>query len=41
MKSMIKDDMQYSMTVPFLLENNTFKEGKTLSYKEYMTPTEE
>lgn len=34
-EEMIKDDMQFSMVMPFLLEKNTFKNGKTLSYKEY------
>lgn len=31
----IKDEMQFSMVIPFLLEHNTFKTGKTLSYKEF------
>ena len=35
-KNMIKDDMQFAKVVPFLLENNTFKSEKNLSYKEYM-----
>ena len=35
-KEMLKDDMQYAMVVPFLLENNNFKEGKEKkSYKEF------
>lgn len=38
-KNMIKDDMQYSKVVPYLLENNTFKVGKKVGYKEYMTPS--
>ena len=34
-EKMIKDDMQFAMVVPFLLEKNTFKVGKTLTYKEF------
>lgn len=36
-ENMIKDDMQFSMVIPFLLEKNTFKAGKTVTYKEYTT----
>ncbi len=35
-ENMIKDDMQFKMVVPFLLENNTFKTKETKSYKEFM-----
>ena len=31
----IRDNMQFSMVIPFLLEKNTFKIGKKLSYKEF------
>ena len=41
LKAAIKDEMQYAEAVPFLLANNTFKETATVSYKEFMTPTEE
>ena len=41
LKAAIKDDMEYAMVAPFLLENNTFKESEAVSYKEYMTPSEE
>ena len=35
-KDMIKDDMQFAKVVPFLLENNKFKDGKEKkSYKEF------
>lgn len=34
-EEMIKDEMQFSMVVPFLLKENTFKTGKTLSYEEF------
>ena len=34
-ENMIKDDMQFAMVVPFLLEKNTFKAGKKLTYKEF------
>ena len=37
---MIKDDMQFAKVVPFLLENNTFKGGAKVSYKEFMNPSE-
>lgn len=40
-KTMIKDDMQFAKVVPFLLENNTFKSGAKVSYKEFMNPSEE
>ncbi len=39
-KTMIKDDMQFAKAVPFLLENNTFKAGSKVSYKEFMSPSE-
>lgn len=39
-KTMIKDDMQFAKVVPFLLENNTFKAGAKVSYKEFMNPSE-
>ena len=39
-KTMIKDDMQFAKVVPFLLENNTFKGGAKVSYKEFMNPSE-
>ena len=35
-KGMIKDEMQFAKVVPFLLEKNTFKEGKKLSYQEFL-----
>lgn len=35
-ENMIKDDMQFKMVVPFLLENNTFKTKETKSYKDFM-----
>ena len=41
LKSVIKDEMQYEETIPFLLANNTFKEGETLSFDAFMNPTEE
>ena len=41
LKSAIKDEMQYAETVPFLLSNNTFKEGETVSFDAFMNPTEE
>ena len=41
LKSAIKDEMQYAETVPFLLANNTFKEGETVSFDAFMNPTEE
>ncbi len=35
-KDMLKDDMQFAMVVPFLLENNTFKSSETKkTYKEF------
>lgn len=34
-ENIIKDDMQFTMVIPFLLENNTFKTGKKLSFKEF------
>lgn len=33
-KEYIKDNLKYRKTLPFLLENNTFKSEKTLSYTE-------
>ena len=41
LKSAIKDEMQYAETVPFLLANNTFKDGETLSFEAFMNPSEE
>ena len=41
LKSAIKDEMQYAETVPFLLANNTFKEGETVSFDAFMNPAEE
>lgn len=38
-KTLIKDDMEFAMVVPFLLEKNTFKTDKKVSYKEYMEPS--
>ncbi len=35
-KDMIKNEMQFSKVIPYLLENNTFKEGEKKSYSEYM-----
>lgn len=35
-RNMIKDEMQFEKVIPFLLENNTFKEGKKLSYNEFI-----
>lgn len=35
-KELIKDEMQYNMVPSFLLENNSFKAGKKVSFKEYM-----
>ncbi len=34
-KEMIKDDMQYSMVVPFLLEKNNFISGEKKNYHEF------
>ncbi len=34
-KDMIKDEMQFAKVAPFLLENNTFKDGEKKSYSEY------
>ena len=33
-KEYIKDNLKYSKTLPYLMENNTFKAEKTLSYEE-------
>ena len=33
----IRDDLRYEQVVPFLLEKNTFKEGKKYSYYDYMS----
>lgn len=33
---MIKDDLTYSMVPEFLLANNTFKAGKTMSYDDFL-----
>ena len=41
LKSAIKDEMQYAETIPYLLANNTFKEGETVSFDAFMNPTEE
>ena len=41
LKTVIKDEMQYSETVPFLLANNTFKDGETVSFEAFMNPSEE
>ena len=41
LKSAIKDEMQYAETVPFLLANNTFKDGETVSFEAFMNPSEE
>lgn len=38
-KNMIKDDMQFSKVVPFLLENNTFTVKEKKSYKDFMERT--
>ncbi len=35
-EKILKDDLQFSKVVPFLLENNTFKPGKELGYNEYL-----
>ena len=33
---MIKDEMQFAKVLPFLLEKNSFTEGKKLSYSEFL-----
>ena len=33
---MIKNEMQFSKVVPYLLENNKFKDGEKKNYSEYM-----
>ena len=38
-KEIIKDNMQFEKVVPFLLENNKFKEGKKVSYTAYTNPS--
>ena len=35
--SIIRDDLRFEQTVPFLLEKNTFKEGRKYSYYDYMS----
>ena len=35
-KDMIKDEMQFAKVLPYLIENNTFKEGEKKSYGDYM-----
>ena len=35
-KGMIKDEMQFAKVLPFLLEKNSFTEGKKLSYSEFL-----
>ena len=35
-KDMIRNEMQYAKVLPYLLENNTFKENGKKSYGEYM-----
>ena len=35
-KDMIKNEMQFSKVVPYLLENNKFKDGEKKNYSEYM-----
>ncbi len=35
-KELLKDELEFSKVVPFLIEKNTFKEGKTITYKELM-----
>lgn len=34
-KNMVKENLQYAKALPFLLENNTLKSDKKLSFKEY------
>ncbi len=36
-KDMIRDELRFQETVPFLLEKNTFKEGKKFSYYDYLS----
>ena len=38
-KEIIRDNMQFEKVVPFLLENNKFKEGKKVSYTAYTNPS--
>ena len=40
-KEYIKDNLKYSKTLPYLMENNTFKAEKTLSYEELTKLPEE
>ena len=37
--SMMEDDMRFSKTGPFLLENNTFTEGEKVDYTTFMDPS--
>lgn len=37
--SMMEDDMRFSKTGPFLLANNTFKEGEQVEYTTFMDPS--
>ncbi|HRV23792.1 MAG: trigger factor [Spirochaetales bacterium] len=37
--SMMEDDMRFSKTGPFLLENNTFTEGEKVEYTTFMDPS--
>lgn len=40
-EEMLKDDMQFEMVVPFLLENNKFVAGKKISYEEFLNGSNE
>lgn len=35
-EEMLKDDMQFEMVVPFLLDNNKFVTGKKISYEDFL-----
>ncbi len=37
--TMMEDDMRFSKTGPFLLENNTFTEGEKVEYNTFMDPS--
>ena len=38
-ENILRDELQFERVVPFLLENNTFKAGKAVSYESYISGT--
>ena len=36
-ENILRDELQFERVVPFLLENNTFKAGKEVSYESYLS----